>query len=331
MEARVSVENRCFISSAVESAIQLVRTEFISCPRVAQTFTNCFPYSLDHTVMKFSCEPGNLDTFIVTGDIPAMWLRDSTRQMMPYLDFINDDLRLKCLIKGVIRRQVACVLLDPYANAFCCDRENSGTGEWDNDLTDMKAGLHERKWECDSLCAFLDLSISFAQATGDSELADDPDFQRAVAAVLDVFEQQQRWDNPGPYTFRRTTNWGPDAVMENGYGQIWQPCGAVFSTFRPSDDSTTFGFNTPQNLYAMDVLRRLEILFVNHSSWTNSIARASRIRHQILTAINCNAIAEHKSYGKVFCFEFDGFGNRVGFDNMDSTQKTFQTFCPLVT
>jgi uncharacterized protein len=231
--------------------------------------------------------------------------------VMPYLDFMNEDHQLKCLIKGVIRRQVACVLLDPYANAFRIDREDRGTGEWDNDLTDMKPGLHERKWECDSLCAFLDLSFSFAETTGDCELADDPDFKRAAAAVLDVFEQQQRWNDPGPYTFRRTTNWGPDAVMENGYGQIWRPCGAVFSTFRPSDDSTTFGFNTPQNLYAMDVLHRLEKWLVNKSSWTNSIARASRIRQQILTAIMSNAIAEHLSYGKIFCFEFDGFGNKA--------------------
>jgi uncharacterized protein len=311
MDCRPPAAERCFISATVESVISIVTTEALACPRIRSVFSNCFPYTLDHTIKHFTNIANRPDTFVVTGDIHAMWLRDSARQVMPYLEFMQRDSNLRSLVEGVIRRQVSCVLIDPYANAFRLNGEEGGRGEWANDITDMKPGLHERKWECDSLCAFLDLSMSYVESANDRKLIEDPDFVRALETVVDVFEQQQRWHCPGPYQFKRKTDWGPDAVMENGYGQIWRPCGAIFSTFRPSDDSTLFGFNTPQNLYAMNALGQVAAVISGDDSLAELRRRALSIREQIYNAIKAHAIGDHMHYGKIFCYEFDGFGNKV--------------------
>jgi len=95
-----------------------------------------------------------------------MWLRDSSAQVWPYLNFVKEDLPLKQLIAGVINRQTACNLKDPYANAFYDDPAK--VGEWAHDLTDMKPRIHERKWEIDSLCYPLRLSYRYWQLTGDT-------------------------------------------------------------------------------------------------------------------------------------------------------------------
>ncbi|MBP1683494.1 MAG: Tat pathway signal protein, partial [Ignavibacteriaceae bacterium] len=78
-----------------------------------------------------------------------MWLRDSSAQVWPYLQFVNEDKKLKDLIAGVINRQTKCILIDPYANAF---NDGPSESQWKNDITEMKPELHERKWEIDSLC-----------------------------------------------------------------------------------------------------------------------------------------------------------------------------------
>src|SRR5476651_2068311 len=140
--------DRKFNSTAIEAAI----TEFqknVKDEELAWLFNNCFPNTLDTTV-TFTLKNTKPDTYVITGDIDAMWLRDSSAQVWPYLNFINKDKNLQQLIAGVINRQVVCILRDPYANAFYDDP--SKTGEWKHDVTDMKPGLHERKWEIDSLC-----------------------------------------------------------------------------------------------------------------------------------------------------------------------------------
>src|ERR1700744_5170329 len=144
---RPALADRKFTSKAVENMIKTVGKS-IKDPELAWLFANCYPNTLDTTV-NYSEKNGQPDTFVITGDINAMWLRDSSAQVWPYLPLITEDNELKALIKGVINRQAKCILIDPYANAF-----NAGpTGsEWDSDRTDMKPELHERKWEVDSLC-----------------------------------------------------------------------------------------------------------------------------------------------------------------------------------
>ena len=124
-------------------------------------FENCFPNTLDTTV-HFD---GKEDTFVYTGDIHAMWLRDSGAQVWPYVQLANKDPELKKMLAGVINRQFKCINIDPYANAF---NMNSEGGEWMSDLTDMKPELHERKWEIDSLCYPIRLIASAFRPSDDA-------------------------------------------------------------------------------------------------------------------------------------------------------------------
>src|SRR6186713_1820514 len=176
---RVSPEKRKFTSAAVEQVIKEFNDK-IGNKELGWLFENCFPNTLDTTV-DFEMINGKPDTYVITGDIDAMWLRDSTAQVWPYLPLMKEDNNLQLLIQGVIRRQTKCILKDPYANAFYKD-ENK-VSEWKNDLTDMKPGIHERKWEIDSLCFPVRLAYGYWKQTGDTTPFD-ADWKTAVKLIL---------------------------------------------------------------------------------------------------------------------------------------------------
>ncbi|HEY0272108.1 MAG TPA: glycoside hydrolase family 125 protein, partial [Chitinophaga sp.] len=146
---RIPEGQRRFKSKAVEALITKMQQD-ISNKELAWMFGNCFPNTLDTTV-EFNLVDGKPDTYVITGDIDAMWLRDSSAQVWPYLPLCREDKDLQQLVAGVIHRQARNILLDPYANAFY--KDSSQESEWKKtDITDMKPGIHERKWEIDSLC-----------------------------------------------------------------------------------------------------------------------------------------------------------------------------------
>ena len=163
---RPSPDKRTFISEEVEKTIQQVKAA-IADKEVAWMFENCYPNTLDTTV-DYEVIDGKPDTFIITGDIDAMWLRDSTAQVWPYMPLIKNDNQLKALIHGLVNRQVKCVLTDPYANAFYKDLNK--VSEWSSDLPKAAPGVHERKWEIDSLCYVVRLSSRYYELTGDSTI-----------------------------------------------------------------------------------------------------------------------------------------------------------------
>ena len=144
---RPAPDKRQFTSEAVEKAIRETKAQ-LKDPKLAWMFENCFPNTLD-TTCEHKKRDGKPDTFVITGDIHAMWLRDSSAQVFPYVQFANDDTRVKYMLLGVIHRQTWCINVDPYANAF---NESATGSEWESDHTQMKKELHERKWEIDSLC-----------------------------------------------------------------------------------------------------------------------------------------------------------------------------------
>ena len=178
-----------------------------------------------------------------------MWLRDSTAQVWPYISLTASDGKLKDLIAGVINRQVKCIHIDPYANAF---NDGPGQSEWMSDLTEMKPELHERKWEIDSLCYPVRLAHGYWKATGDTSVFD-ASWTEAMRLVIRTFRQQQRKEDPGPYRFQRVTGWQTDTVAGGGYGNPIDPVGLIVSIFRPSDDATIWPFPHPLKLFCSQV------------------------------------------------------------------------------
>ncbi|PTS98710.1 metal-independent alpha-mannosidase, partial [Flavobacterium sp. HMWF030] len=253
---RPPVAERKFTSKAIEAAIVRIKKQ-IANPELAWLFENCFPNTLDTTV-DFEIIDGKPDTYVITGDIDAMWLRDSTAQIWPYIPFVKEDKKLAELVKGVINRQTKCILLDPYANAFYKDFNQ--VSEWKNDMTKMQPGIHERKWEIDSLCYPIRLAHGYWKETGDISLFDSK-WKEAMLLVLQTFKEQQRMHDKGPYNFQRVTAWATDGVPLGGYGYPVKPCGLIVSTFRPSDDSTLFGYLIPSNMFAIEVLGYLQEIF----------------------------------------------------------------------
>jgi uncharacterized protein len=297
--------DRKFSSKAVEEVISQMKTK-ITDEELYWMFENCFPNTLDTTV-DFEYISGKPDTYVITGDIDAMWLRDSTAQVWPYLPLINKDKDLAMLIKGVIYRQSNCILLDPYANAFYKDA--SKISEWKSDLTEMKAGIHERKWEIDSLCYPIRLAHGYWKQSGDSSIFD-ANWKKAMLLVLRTFREQQRFNGQGPYKFQRTTAWATDGVPLAGYGYPVKPNGLICSMFRPSDDCTIYPYLIPSNLFAIEVLGYLsEILSIPSVNETEMSKEAAGLKKQLKEAIEKHAILNHPEFGKIIPYEINGFGS----------------------
>jgi uncharacterized protein len=306
---RPPAQQRKFTSEAVEAKIAEMK-KAIADPELAWMFENCFPNTLDTTV-RFGELDGKPDTFVITGDIDAMWLRDSSAQVWPYVPLAKDDKKLKALLAGVINRQARCILIDPYANAFNFGPTGS---EWDKDLTKMKPELHERKWEIDSLCYPVRLAHGYWKATGDASVFDRK-WQSAAALTVKTFREQQRLDGPGPYSFQRVTAVPSDSLPLGGYGNPARPCGLIFSGFRPSDDACIFPFLIPSNLFAVTSLGQLAEIYETELP-DKAFARECRsFAEQVEKAARSIAVAERPKYGSVWSYETDGYGNHLFIDD----------------
>ena len=182
---------------------------------------------------------GRPDTFVITGDIDAMWLRDSSAQVWPYLPLMKKDKDLQLMVAGLVNRQTECILIDPYANAF-----NDGPlgSYWETDHTQhMVKELHERKWEIDSLCYPLRLAYHYWQVTGDTSVFG-AEWLEAIRNIYTTFCQQQRKEGVSPYKFQRKTERALDTLNNDGLGAPVRPVGLIVSCFRPSDDATTVSY-----------------------------------------------------------------------------------------
>jgi meiotically up-regulated gene 157 (Mug157) protein len=295
---------RKFTSEAVEELITQIKNT-IPDKQVSWLFENCFPNTLDTTV-DFETANGEPDTYVITGDIDAMWLRDSSAQVWPYLSLVREDKKLQQLIKGVIRRQTQCILLDPYANAFYKDPNK--ISEWKDDLTEMKPGIHERKWEIDSLCYPIRLAHKYWQLAGDHSPFNS-DWQQAMLLVLKTLTEQQRKHGHGPYTFQRTTSWATDGVPLSGYGYPVKPVGLICSMFRPSDDATIFPFLIPSNFFgAHSIHQMFEMLDAMHL-YSDAFKPYENLHKEITNALKKYAYVQHAQYGKVIAYEVNGFGS----------------------
>lgn len=301
---------RTFTSSAVEQLLQKVKRS-ISDAELAWMFENCYPNTLDTTV-DFELIDGKPDTFIITGDIDAMWLRDSTAQVWPYMPLIKEDEKLKTLVKGLINRQVKCVLTDPYANAFYKDLNK--VSKWNDDKPRPIPGVHERKWEIDSLCYVVRLSHSYYEITKDISVFDE-DWQSAMQLIVATFRTEQQLDEASPYYFIRKTSSMVDAPTFSGTGRPIKPNGLICSAFRPSDDATLFPFLIPSNIFAVLSLNQLSQIYGDVLSNKKFAGDCSAFAKEVNAAIEKYAVTEHLGFGEIYAYEVDGFGNKIFMDD----------------
>jgi meiotically up-regulated gene 157 (Mug157) protein len=308
---RPAAGKRRFRSKAVEAAIAEFKKK-VKDPELGWLFENCFPSTLDTTV-TYSATGGRPDTYVITGDIDAMWLRDSSAQVWPYLQLVDKDPDLRNLIAGVINRQTRCIIKDPYANAFYGD--DNKVGEWKTDKTAMQPGVHERKWEIDSLCYPIRLAYNYWKKTGDTKPFD-AQWQQAIKTTLQTFRAQQRKQNLGPYHFQRETTNATDTQPLKGYGYPVKPVGLICSAFRPSDDATLYAFLVPSNFFAVTSMRQAaEMLAALAPAETATAQDCRALADEVEKALREHAVVNHPQHGKIYAYEVDGFGSQVLMDD----------------
>ncbi len=305
--------DRLFTSEVIESVIDSVTAELTN-PKLAWMFRNCFPNTLDTTVHYSEDSDGTPDTFVYTGDIHAMWMRDSGAQVWPYVQFASRDEKIRKMIAGVLNRQFACICIDPYANAF-----NMGPtgGEWANDGTDMNPNDHERKWEIDSHCYPIRLAYAYWKTTGDTSPFGDK-WIECIGKILQTLREQQRKDSLGPYKFTRVTDRQLDTKCCNGWGNPVKPCGLIVSSFRPSDDATTFDFLVPSNFFAVTSLRKAAEILREVNRERKLAKECLSLANEVEKALKKYAIVHHPKFGDIYAFEVDGFGNALLMDDSNA-------------
>ncbi|SHM75713.1 glycoside hydrolase family 125 protein [Gracilibacillus kekensis] len=286
---------------AMTDVMEHVTKQLADRPKLAKMFENCFKNTIQTTVEELD----ERFTFIITGDIPAMWLRDSAAQVKPYLAIADQDKTIARMIEGVINRQIYYINLDPYANAF--NKEANGDGH-QKDITDMSDWIWERKYEIDSLCYPIQLSYLFWKKTGITSHFDD-NFLKAVKKIIEVWKVEQNHEEFSSYRFQRENCQPSDTLTREGFGEPVRYTGMTWSGFRPSDDACKYGYLIPSNMFAIVVLNYMEEIlttFYNSSSILNSVRK---LKDEIQAGIDKYGIVDHPKYGKIYAYETDGFGN----------------------
>ncbi len=308
---RPAVADRHFSSPIVEAYIASVVRK-IGDSELASLFANCFPNTLDTTVEPGTFE-GKPDTAVITGDIAAMWLRDSSAQVWPYLPLAKEDAALRRLLEGLIRRQARCILIDPYANAFMANLEAPPLEGSRTDDTEMKKGVGERKYELDSLCYPIRLAHGYWTATDDTSPFD-ASWKQAMKLVVATMQAQQRKHGNGPYRFQRASKISTETLPNDGYGNPINPVGLIASGFRPSDDACIFPFLVPSNLFAVTSLRQLAKMAHTVIADDTLANEADTLAGEIEKALQQYAVVNTPK-GTIWAYEVDGFGSSLLMDD----------------
>lgn len=266
-----------------------------------ETLKNAFERCFFNTLYTTTFFEEDGSAFIITGDIPAMWLRDSSAQVMQYLHFAKECASVKKLIKGLLKKQFTYILIDPYANAF--NREANGNGHA-YDLDKQSPWVWERKFELDSLCYPLWLLTRYYEKTQDASCFDGF-FMQAFDRIIDVFRTEQAHAEKSSY-YHEIYN--RDKKYWCGKGEPVLPCGLVWSGYRPSDDKCQYGYYLPGNMFIVAVLTKLAPLFKEVLQDSARAKVCEDLAAEIQTALDRFAIVE-KNGVKIYALETDGLGN----------------------
>jgi len=307
---------RRFVSPAVEAEIARVKAK-IADPELAWLFENCYPNTLDTTVKIGTVDGkpgGKSDAFVITGDIEALWLRDSSAQMQTYVHLAPKDAALRRVFTGLIARQARCILIDPHANAFMEDPTAKSNLGARTDQTEMKPGVAERKWEIDSLCYPMRLAHGYWTATRDKTPFDDL-WAKAMRRAVATFREQQRKDGKGPYHFQRLNVSPTETLMFEGYGAPTRKVGLIHSMFRPSDDACLYPFLIPSNLFAVSALRMLATVQREARGDMAGATDSEALATEVEAALRAHGRMPDGQGGEVWAYEVDGFGNAIFMDD----------------
>jgi meiotically up-regulated gene 157 (Mug157) protein len=280
------------------------------CPALSGLIDRCFRNTAETTLQK-----DELGFFVITGDIPAMWLRDSAGQVAHYVPLAKDSDTMRNILRGVIERQCFEINLDPYANAF--NREPNGRSYDPRDESDRKsAWVWERKFELDSLCAPIFLAFDYYRMTKDGSIFT-AGFHRMLENVVKVCKTEQAHAS-SPYYFRRKSKKATETLAENGRGSPVGETGMIWSGFRPSDDACTYHYLVPANMMAAAALKRAARL-VSDGFGDEDLARECiRISGEVDRGIEKFGIVRHPKYGKIYAYETDGLGSYNLMDDANS-------------
>ena len=270
----------------------------------------CFLNTIETTVQQQS----DGSYFVITGDIPAMWLRDSAAQVRPYVRFAKEDPGLQEIIEGVIEKQAQLVCIDPYANAFR-EAANGKAYEYKDD-TKFNDHVWERKYEVDSLCAPLYLGHYYWKSTGKDVIFTSA-YRRMIENIIQVFTTEQNHAE-SEYYFRRSDCVKSDTLPNRGLGRPVNRTGMTWSGFRPSDDCCKFGYLIPSNMMAVKALTFASEICRECYRDEKLAAECGTLAEEIQDGILDYGIVDHPKYGKIYAYETDGFGNYNLMDDANS-------------
>lgn len=289
------------ISEAMSGILTGVKEKLLDAPHIYQIFENCYMNTLDTAVKRKT----DGTAYVVTGDIPAMWLRDSAASLRPYIVPATKDKNIADLLVGVARRQFQYICIDPYANAF---NEEANGNCWEKDETETNDWLWERKYEVDSLCYPIQFAYLIWKNTGRTDMFD-ASFYEGAKKILDVFKTEQCHEEQSSYYFIRKNTYYTDTLSRDGRGALVKSgIGMTWSGFRPSDDACTYGYLVPSNMFAVVALKYLEEIARTVLLDCELADRAESLWEEIYEGIENYGITRREGFGDVYAYEADGYG-----------------------
>jgi meiotically up-regulated gene 157 (Mug157) protein len=257
--------------------------------------------------------------FVITGDIPAMWMRDSTTQLTPYLRFLGSCPPLADLVAAVVRRQLACLDHDPYANAF----NNGPTGaHYDPDDVCDDPHVWEQKYEIDSLAYPVTLAHTLWRTTGRTDVLDER-AHRVLRTTVRQLQTEQDHDSSA-YRFQRETDIPTETLARDGRGTAVGRTGMTWSRFRPSDDACTYGYNVPANLFAAQALLAIGDLAVEVLDDPVLADDAWGLSRDLVAGVETFGVVDWPSGGvpsgggRIYADEVDGLGGVLRMDDANT-------------
>jgi uncharacterized protein len=332
-------ECRTFSLPAMEDLIVRMKS-VIRDPDLYRLFENAYPNTLD-TMIKWrgfaraeddetndAIETDEELTYVITGDIDAMWLRDSASQIYSYLPLLERSSSpdsLASLWRGLINSHARYITISPYCHSFQPPPESgisathNGAYVHNNPIPpyDPKK-VFDCKWELDSLASFLQVSSAYYRRTGDVEFFGKYSWVKAVQAAVDAAGAMRRGTYakdgkvlPSAWTFTGWTNRGSETLTNDGLGNPVRENGMVRSGFRPSDDACIFQLLVPANMMWAKYLEEASVIMekLDDPLAANLTLAMREQALGIRTGIDRDAIVHHREFGEIFAYEVDGFGS----------------------